>query len=90
MLKMHDVLLTKNGKILSTIKEFRIKVCTGDLFVYAETLNTDDMRCGYLVNSITTENGSLLIDLKEIDVIKNISESEKLIDIRDFLLPPKL
>ena len=83
MLNISKIVLTKDGIELGFIREFYFRASSDSLVAYAETINTAGIRANYIVNSI--ESGERLkIDLKEIDFTQSISESEKIIDIRDF------
>ena len=86
MLKINDILLTKGEVPLGFIRDFYLKSSSDSLVMYAETIDITGIRTSYVVNSIKPIEGStkLRIDLRELDFSKVISESEKIVDIRDF------
>lgn len=84
MLSIGNTLLFKDAKPLLEIKEFYIKWSLNNLHAFAETTDIGDKRGFYLVEKIEVVSGDHYIHLKELDPMKNVSASEKIVDIREF------
>jgi hypothetical protein len=85
MIRSSNVVLVKDGLILSSVRELIMRSHSENLALYAETTNTSGAQSFHIVDSIESKEGKLFIHLKELDPEKSTSSSEKVTDIRDFL-----
>lgn len=84
MIRSSNIVLIKDGLILSSIHEIVMRSHFKNLALYAETTNAAGIQSFYIVENVEPKEGKLFVHLKELDPEKSTSSSEKVTDIRDF------